>query len=192
MEDMTVYAVGRPLDPKRKHWPEGVMYIYHYGWHQVLIFFKGIRSFEQQAVERGQTHFGLYVEDDVIFLLVKIDGPQGKGIDWHAAPYSWHLVDPAARTLPEPDIPEGQGALLHIVLIEASSGIITAMRMVNLSNHFTGHLHRAIRTQAASRFDRAHYDQQIERIEKKFPLAESMVKVAQARCLGGIYEGPPR
>jgi hypothetical protein len=194
MEDMTVYAVGRPFDPQRRRWPEGVMYVYQHDWHRLLIFFKGIRSVERQAVQRGLTHFGLYVEEDVIFLLFKMDGPKGKGIAWHAAPYSWHLVDPEARTLPEPpqDIPEGLGALLHIFLIEASSGIIEAIRVVNFSHDFTRHLHQAIRVQAASSFDRARYNQQIERIYQKFPTADSMAKVAEARCLGGIYEGPPR
>jgi hypothetical protein len=139
MEDMSVYVVGRPFDRQRRRWPEGVMYVYQSNWHRLLIFFKGIRSGERQAVQRGLTHFGLYVEEDVIFLLFKMDGASGKGIAWHAAPYSWHLVDPEARTLPEPpqDIPEGMGALVHIFLIEASTGIIEAIRVVNFSHDFT-------------------------------------------------------
>jgi hypothetical protein len=194
MEDMTLYAVGHPLDPGRKRWPEGVMYVYQSHWHRLLIFLKGIRPDERQAVRHGLTHFGLYVEEDVIFLLFKMDGPGGRGIAWNAAPYSWHLVDPEARTRPVPpqEIPEGMGALLHIFLIEASCGIIEAIRVVNFSHDFTEHLHRAIRAQAASSFDRARYDQQIERSYRQFPTAERMVKLAEARCCGGIYEGPPR
>lgn len=192
-EPYTIYSVGQLFDPQKRRWDEGAMYSYHQDMHQVLIFFADIRSFERKAVERGLAHFGLFVEDDVIMLLFKMDGDGGKGgVDWHYAPYSWHLVPEEARTLPTApeDIPDDLGVLVTIFLIDAATGIIRAMRALNLSHDFTQHLHRAIREQAARPFDRQRYMDQVRALRQRFPTVRDMVEAAQATCLGGIYEGP--
>ena len=92
--EFPVYIVGQLFDAHVRRWDEGAMYLYHMDLHQVLIFISKIRPSEQQAFERGVAHFGLYVDGDVITLLFKMDGPDGRGIGWHEAPYSWHLVPP--------------------------------------------------------------------------------------------------
>src|SRR5450759_714325 len=112
VDQYPVFMAGQPFDSQRQRWEEGAMYTYHQDVHQMLLFFQDIRSFERKAVERGVAHFGLYVEEDVIMLLFKMDGPGGKGVDWHDAPYLWHLVPEEARTIPPQDIPEGEGAVV--------------------------------------------------------------------------------
>jgi hypothetical protein len=188
-----VHLVGQPLDPRKRRWEEGAMYTFHLGIHQALFFFKDIRSSERKAVERGRAHFGLYVEGDVIVLLFKIDGPGGKGIDWHEAPYSWYLVPAEARTLPPPpqNIPPGEGALVNILLIDAGTGIIRAMRALVLSHEFTVHLHRAIGEQAGRPFDQQRYQEQVLMLRRKFPTVPLMVAAAQASCSVGNQEGQP-
>lgn len=190
-DDFTVFQVGQPLDPHRRRWEEGVMYTYHQDMHQMLLFFTDIRSFERKAVERGVAHFGLYVEEYVIMLLFKMDGPGGgKGIDWHDAPYSWHLLPAEARTMPPSpqDIHEGEGAPLIILLIDAATGIIRAIRVMALSHEFTSHLYRAIREQADRPFDKHRYQKQVLGLRQKFPTVPLMVAAAQARCRVGPSE----
>lgn len=189
--DFTIYSVGKPFDPQVKQWPEGGMYIYHQEVHHYLLLFHHIRLFEQRAFERGTARFGLYVEEDVIIVLLKMDDTHGRqGIKWLDAPYSWHLVPAQAQTLPEPPeaIPADLGAIFTLFLIEASTGIITAMRSLNVSHDFTKHLHQAIREQTTRPFDKQAYLRQIEALRRKFPTPLSMAQAAQARCLGGIYE----
>src|SRR5690349_17314188 len=123
-------------------------------------------------------------------LLFKCDGPQGKGIDWHDFPYSWHLVPPEERTLPVPEseIPANLGAVFTDFLIEASTEIIEAMRGLNVSHHFTKLLYQAIREQASRPFDQAAYERHIAALRQRFPTPNALAKVAQAKCLGGILE----
>lgn len=187
-DNSTVFQVGQLLDPRRRRWEEGAMYTYHQEMHQLLLFFKDVRSFERKAIERGVAHFGLYVEEDVIMLLFKMDGPSGKGVDWHDVPYSWHLLPTEARTIPPSpqDIPEGEGALFTILLIDAATGIIQAIRVMALSHEFTSHLFRAIREQADRPFDKNRYQQQVLRLRQKFPTVPLMVAAAQACCRVGL------
>jgi len=192
-DDFTIYSVGQLFDPDTKVWPNGTMYSYHQDQHQLLLLFENIRPTEQLAVERGQTRFALYIEGDVIFLLARFDLPPdvGRGIAWNDAPYSWHLVPLEGRTLPPgPEtIPEGLGALISIFLIEASTGIISTMRMVNLSHDFTKRLHQAIHEQAAKPFDPIRYMRQVQSVHLKYPSSVSMAEKALVACVGGLYEG---
>lgn len=193
VDKYAVLAVGQPLDPRKRSWEEGAMYTYQQRMHQALLFCKDIRPFERKAVEGGLARFRLYVEEDVIVLLFKIDGPGGKGIDWHEAPYSWYLVPEEARTLPPPppDIPLGEGAPVSILLIDAATGIIRAMRVLVLSHEFTVHLHRAILSQAGRPFDQKRYQEQVHMLRRKFPTVPLMVAAAKIRCTVGNRKGQP-
>jgi hypothetical protein len=190
----TVYKVGQPFDPRVRRWDEGTMYVYQQDTHQLLIFYSNLRSFERKAVERGKAHFGLFVEGDVITLLFKIDGPGDRGIDWHDAPYSWHLVPEEARTLPPPPeaVPEGMGAAVTIFLIDAATGIIRAMRLMSFSHEFTLQLFRAIREQASRPFDKQRYMLQVLLLRERFPLPQSMMEEAAVVCHIGTDEGSAR
>jgi hypothetical protein len=191
-QDVPIYSVGQMFDPRKRKWEEGTMYTYHQDLHQVLIFFSHIQPFEQQAVERGVTHFALFVEGDVIMLLFKMDGPKGRGVDWHDAPYSWHLVPEEARTLPTPpeDIPQGDGAAVSIFLIDAATGVIRALRVMALGHEFTRQLFRAIREQAARPFDHLSYMRQVVLLRERFPLAQTMAEAAPVTCQVGARAEP--
>ena len=182
--EFPVYIVGQLFDAHVRRWDEGAMYLYHMDIHQVLIFLSKIRPYEQQAFVRGVAHFGLYVDGDVITLLFKMDGPDGRGIDWHEAPYSWHLVPREARTLPpSPEaISEGAGVPVFIFLIDASTGILQALRTVSLSNEFARKLCEAIRQQTSRPFNQQKYMRQVMSLRQRFPSPLDLANKAQVVC----------
>ena len=191
-KDATVYGVGLPYDPERREpWEEGAMYVYHGGIHQVLFFFNRIKPIEEYALKRGLLRFGLYVEDEVIMLLCKSNGPNDIPLlGWHDMPYSWHLVAEEIRTFPKApeDIPANLGVLVMVFLIDATSGIIRVLRQVNLSHDFTVRLHAAIRDQVALPFNQEAYLHKVNVIREKYPTPEDVAAKASVRCVGGIYE----
>jgi hypothetical protein len=97
------------------------------------------------AVRNGKCEFAVTVEGPVIFFLYRF----GHTITWSDVPYSWCLVPEVQWSLPEPEGEESP-ALLHIILVNAGTGIVRVLRGVTLSPAFTQALDEAIRAQAAA------------------------------------------
>lgn len=177
---MHEYRVGQRYHLARGTWPEGAQYNYRQGQHELLLFFKWPTAREIEAVRVRDAEFGVYAHEDLVVLLYQF----GSGVRWSDAPYSWHLVPAEQRNLPPvPD--EEERAFLHVILVDASTGVIRAMRAVTFSPAFTRVLHAAIRDQAARPFDAARYDQALKRLYRQYPTTETLLAAANARTRGG-------
>lgn len=154
---MHVYKIGELYHPNRKNWPELAQYNYRGGEHELVLFFNHPTNTEIHDLRQGEAELALYVERSLIILLYRF----GRAIDWSDAPYSYHLVDAPERVLP-PDVSDAQHTLLHIVLVDASNGVISAMRVIGMPPEFTQELHRAIREQATMPFRRDLYNGELE------------------------------
>lgn len=182
------YRVGEPYIAGRVGWPERVEYNFRGGGHELRMFLPGLRAREVRAVRQEPAEFGLLVEGDVLLFLYRF----GAAIPWGDAPYSWHLVgrhDPSEQILPpEPGSAE-QRALLTIILVDADSGIIRALRALTLSPAFTRALHAAIREQAARPWPGdAAYDRQLGAVQARgtpAQLARLLHAHGGVRCFGG-------
>jgi hypothetical protein len=95
------------------------------------------------------------------------------------------LVPEGQRRLPEPEGDES-GALLHVVVVDAGTGIVRVLRAVSLSPAFTRTLDEAIRAQAAAPWlGRDEYDQVVEGVYARCPNSEDLLVGAIARTRGG-------
>ncbi len=178
---MTVLEVGRPYIVGRRKWPEGVEYNCRSGGHELRLFFDSPSASEIEAVRIGECEFALVMEGPVIFLMYKF----GVAINWSDAPYSWHLVPEDQRTLPEPEGPETR-ALLQVVLIDAASGLVRALRALTFSPVFTRALHAAIRAQADMIWaGKASYDAALADAYRRYPASTDLLRGAVARTFGG-------
>jgi hypothetical protein len=156
-------------------------YNFRAGQHELLLCFKDLTGPEIRAVREGQPEFGLVVLDDVIFFLYRFGG----FIHWSDAPYSWHLVPAEERELPKQlETPETR-ALLLIVLVDADSNIVRALRAVRLPPKFTAALHAAIRAQAGRAWTAEAYNAHVRQAYDRWPTTEEMLRRAVARCRGG-------
>lgn len=163
---MHLYEVGK-LYTDRTHWPEGAQYNYRGGEHELVLFFNRPTAKEIHSIGKERAEFALFVERQLIILLYRF----GTGLDWSDAPYSIHLVPHEQRTIP-PDVEAGMRALLHIVLVDASNGIIRVLRVISLSPEFTQALHHAIQEQADMPFTRHVYNGQLESLFARYPSFE--------------------
>ena len=176
-----LYQVGKPYIPGRAGFPEGVEYNYRAGEHELLFFFRSPPRAQIKALRTGECEFALVVEGPVIFLMYHF----GEAINWSDAPYSWHLVPEDQRALPAPEGPDRR-ALLQIILVDAASGLVLALRAVTFSPAFTRGLHAAIRAQAASRWvGQAAYDAALADIYRRYPTSAHLLRCATLRTRGG-------
>lgn len=178
---MAEYSVGKPYIPGRRNWPENCEYNYRSGTHELRMFLRGLTGPEVMAIRRGECEFGLFVQEDIILLLYRFDA----AVAWSDAPYSWHRVPEGQRDFPEPHgSPEGRDTL-QVILVDALTGIVRALRIVSFSPAFTMVLRSAIRDQAARPWPgAAEYDRQLKQIYNRYT-SEQIVARAIARTMGG-------
>jgi hypothetical protein len=141
---MQIVAIGKPLFEGRTELPETIEYNYQSGDHTLLIALKNLHRREIEAVRCSETEFGLYCENEIIFLLYRF----GDVLPWSDSAFSWWNVAEEDRQIPAPQINSAERILLKIILIEAATGIVKAIRVTTFSPDFTAKLHDAIRQQA--------------------------------------------
>lgn len=142
---MQIVALGKPLFAGRDELPEAIEYNYQAGDQTLLIAMKNLHPNEIRAVREEPAEFGLYCEDGIIFLLYRF----GEILPWSDSAFSWWNVAEEDRRIPEPRKDPAERILLKIILVEAATGIVKAIRVTTFSPEFTERLHRAIRAQAA-------------------------------------------
>lgn len=179
---MHKYEVGTPYIPGKTSWTETGEYNCRSGAHELRLFFRNLRDQEIAAVASGEAKFSLAVVDDIIFMLYKI----GDAFQWSDAPYTWHTLPESERDLP-PALAASEKMLLTVVLVEASNGIVKALRLVSMPHDFSLKLNAAIRKQADMPFDQKQYDQHLASIYARFNTGELRRRYSIARfgLLGG-------
>jgi hypothetical protein len=165
--------VGQLYLPHRTEYPEGCEYNFYDTGHELRLILANPDRSEVDAVRKGRLQVGLLVEGPAIFLLYKL----GKML-WSDAPYSWWMVPEPRRGTPEPINP-GQGVLLQIVLIDASTGIVQGLRAVALDTEFSQALHAAITNQMQHPTSPQVYSTAVDHAYAKYSTTIDMVKVAQ-------------
>lgn len=174
---MAILEIGKLYSPGRTEFPEGTEYNFSDAGHELRLFISSPERTEIDAVRKGRVQVGLLVEGPIIFLLFKLGS-----MLWSDAPFSWWIVPEARRSQPQP-ISDGQGALLQIVLIDAATGIVKALRSVALDTEFSRALHDAIIQQMQQPIAPQDYSNSVDRAYTKYPDTIDMV---QSSIIGGL------
>jgi hypothetical protein len=177
---MHKYVVGKPYNPKIRRWPETPQYNVRSGHHELVLFLADPTDREVESVRQGPAEFALHVEPPMILLLYRFE----PGIPWGDAPFSIHRVPEAERELPASLLTPEARALLHVLLVDASTGLLRAIRAVSLSAQFSAALHGAIRAQAIAEWDPAKYDAKLSEIYNRAQ-SDALARAAEVRCRGG-------
>jgi hypothetical protein len=166
---MHIVAIGKPLFEGRYELPETIEYNYQSGDHTLLLSMKNLHPKEVEAVREAEAEFGLYCENGIVFLLYRF----GEALPWSDSAFSWWNVAEEDRRIPTPRTNPATRILLKIILVEAATGIVKAIRVTTLSPDFTEKLHDAIREQAMGKpFSREEFVGRSLQIYQKFTPAE--------------------
>jgi len=177
----SILSVGKPYIEGRTSWPEHVEYNYRGGGHELRLFYPNLTPAELEAFQGGPARFALAVRDDVIFFCWKFGD-----LPWADSTYSIWNVDSEERTAPPEWAETAARALLVVIVIESTSGLVAGLRALTLSPHFTLRLHNAIREQLGRPWpgDLA-YGAQCLRVYDAHSSAEIARRLAVATCKGG-------
>ena len=177
---MYVYEVGQIIEEFRGR-PEGVRFDMADDGATLLIFFSGPSKGEIESIGKGKVQLGMFVKEDIIFILSKFEN-----LPWMDAPYHVAL----SQNLTElQEIEEGQGYGCHIVLIDSTIGRIETMRLVGLSTEFSKKLKENIGKQMCEDFGRLVYAEKLNRIFCAYT-TKDMVACSEVKCkIGGSSDG---
>jgi hypothetical protein len=177
---MTTYSVGQPYNPARTEWPEAAQYNYRSGGHELLLFWRSPGGRDVKAVKTSPIELGLLPGKNAIFLLYRVSGACG----WSDAPFSVHLVPELERVAPPAPAP-AERALLHVLLIDAATGIVKAIRVTSMSPEFTAALHETISAQLSTEWSLAEHDREIAAAYRRWPSCDDMARAALIRETAG-------
>lgn len=168
-----ILAVGKPYIPGRRNWPDSTAdYNWRAGGHELRLFVANISKAELRAVESRRLDFGLLVDLPELYIISRFFDPRNpaKMVISFDCSYTPHLVQPSERT-PPPAFEETNPklrALVTVILVEATSGIVAALRASTYSPEFTRALHRAISEQLAMPFDEAEHRRRVAQKVRDF------------------------
>lgn len=184
---MHLYKVGELYHPAKTSWPECNQLLYR-GECELQMFMRSPAAAEIAAAKEGVSQFALYDRDGLIVLLHRFMPARGHttGIPWSESSFAYGLMQPGDR-VPPPDpaslTPESR-ELLHLLLVDAATGVIRVLRTVSLSPEFGVRFFDALRSQLAAPFDRAAYMAAISDLYARYH-SEQLVPLASIRCRGG-------
>ena len=141
----------------------------------LLLFNFSLSEKNIAAFQNGVSSFGLFAEKDLLFLLFKIEG----FLDWSDLAFTIHLAQ-------DEKIEDNGGYLpFNLVLVESSTNIIKALRMVTVSPTFRSVVVKAIERQNNEPFNVIDYYKNIKVIYDIYPEVVSMLKNALIVEKGG-------
>lgn len=149
---MQQYEVGKQAFPPCQ---DGVRFDMTDGGGVLGIFFAKPKASEKKSFQSGLS-MRFRVVDDIIFLLIRMGADQ-----WMDAPYNRHL----SRNLTHLERPaEGMGLAVHAMLVDASTGVLVAQKLVGLSTDGSNALIDAIQAQPKI----PDYDIRLQRVFNRY------------------------
>lgn len=158
-----ILEVGHLYMIGQTQFPESSQYNYRGGAHELVLFFNHPSQEEVNAVATGEATFAITFERGILFFCFQF----GRVIDWSDAPYTWHMV-PSDQQVPPPELGDLERSLLTIVLVDSTTGIIKALRVVTLSHQMSAKLFEDINAQRRLSFDQAQYDATLAALTSRY------------------------
>ena len=175
---MTGYLleVGQLYNPKRTRWPETPHLRLSPAGCELALFFTRPAADEIQQVRKNPVSFA-WVDEDLVSVLCFRFGT----LPWMDAPF-----EPWRAPIEDRGVPvggPGQRLLLQIVLVDAHTGIVKALRTVTWDPAFAKAVRETIRRQLASPYDHPAAGRQLGAIYQQD--SRTLAGRATVRCTGG-------
>ena len=155
--------------------PDESMSIILNGGSPMLVFNFSLSEKNIAAFQHGISSFGLFAEKNLLFFLFKIEG----FLDWSDLAFTIHLAQ-------DEKIEDNEGYLaFNLVLVESSTSIIKALRMVTVSPTFRSVITKAVEQQNKEPFNVIEYYKSIKMIYDTYPEVVLMLKNALIVEQGG-------
>lgn len=171
-------VVGQPFSD-RKTWPNNFVGLYYSVGVSTLVV--GLRQPTQKEVDgmaTGKIRFAIHAEENVIYFCFAIEDC----MDWSDMAFTIRLLPEEEQIVSDA---ENVYVPLSMVLIDADTGIIKALRVVTMSATFANFFKKKLREQITAPFSREQHFATVERLNKKYPTSKHIVRAAVIRELAG-------
>lgn len=164
---MRPLEVGKLYQEGLNKIPEGMLFDFNQGGGFLRVVFESPLDNEITQMKQGKIKFGLLEKDGIIFLFLKFGT-----LAWMDAQYNIELSQP--YTLKELT-DESKGCAVQIVLIEGMTGIVKALKLIELSHAMSVSLKELIEKQLKNPV--FSYDSTLNRISCNYS-TENLLKEA--------------
>lgn len=167
-----MHIKGERYEHGASSWPEGALFRPERNPPEVGLFVRPSKG-ALQSISRARVELGLVVELPVVVLLVHV----GRAVDWWAAPFSWHLVDP--------EIERGTariGGRFDLVTVSAETGVVAGIRSLEATRAFSRALTDAIASQAKAPWDGVRYVLTLTELQRRCATGRAWRHRASAHC----------
>jgi hypothetical protein len=159
---MPKYLVGKPYRDGCTPWAEASSYAYRLDGHELILIVRGVTARQEDDLRCGSVDLALVADEREIVLCSRF----GESLPWaHSDPFHCRDVPPAWRgMLPSPEPMPRLRPHLRVILVEADTGLVRALRTVFLPPSFASALDDALRGQAGPPVDPDHGEWPVARI----------------------------
>lgn len=177
-------AVGQPYNPKVTSWPDGVaqLRVTPQGV-EFLLSLARPRPYEVKAFGRGNAEFAIVPADRHLMWAYRFTDPFNSnaknGISWSDTPWEYHR-EASAEPVAVPGGP-GTSFALHLVLVDASTGLVQALRLVGPTVEFADALRAAVDRQRATPYNEAAASREVDAVYARYPHTTDLLLTAVAR-----------
>lgn len=170
---MQTGQVGQYYESGQDKLEEKVVYRLDKDGHCLVVIKAGVTPKEVENIQSGRVELGIYIDGPIIFLLFKFGTS-----NWNEAAYSWHTVPRESRVFPEQ---AADNSILKVTLVDAATGLIQAVRQIELTQEFAGKLNEVITIQANGSFNGLSYAKHINMVYNQYT-ADDMIALAE-KCM---------
>ncbi len=144
---------------------------------------------EIHAVQNQEAVFGLFVREHACFVLAKFGS-----LPWQASYFNGWINAPVMRPDPWHDLDSLKGGIaVSVCLVNASNGILEALRSVTLSHEFSRSFLEKVSDQAKPPFDPWRHAEIVDEVLEGFATGANMMKDVFCVCSsesGRIHQVP--
>jgi hypothetical protein len=169
MINFKVLEVGKRIEEGIEHYQEGCKFDFSDSGGLLLLFYNSPTEKEIIDITKSNAKIGICEKEGVLFLLWKF-GSQ----PWLDTPYSIHL----SQKFEFQPIEDSMGYSIHIILVDAQTGIVKGMRLIAMPNKLSKNFKRIIIEQDGLSFDKNDYDKRLNMVYGNYSTGD-LIKFAE-------------
>ena len=175
---MRLTKVGMPFILGVTALPEDTAYNYTPGGHTLTLCVSDPTRGQIHAVQNEAAVFGLFEREHTLFILAKF----GR-LPWQASYYNWWINAPVLRPDPCHDLRCLKGGIaVSVCMVNASNGILEALRSVTLSHEFSRALLWKVSDQTKPPFDPWRHAEIVDEVLDGFATGVNMMRDVFCMC----------
>lgn len=176
---MAVYRVGHPYRAGVGQWPEAAQLRVTPASAELALFWARPEPGESAAVSAGAAQFAWVDVERIAVLLARFGGDEAAWVD---CPYH-PAQDPQVRP---PVVAAGQPLLVHVVLVDAGTGVVAALRTLTWPPGFAHRVAQTVNRLLAVPAAPGAIDAVLDALYTRYPHTDDLLLAHDvARCVGG-------